>query len=175
MNWVDLCILAVVLVSTVAAMGRGIVVELLSLAGLVLGVVVAARYYSQLSVHLTMLHVPALQNMAAFLLIVMLCLLVMTWLGHILHRMAKYAGMGWLDGLLGAAFGLLRGVIAVTVAMMALAAFWPLNHLTQESRLAPYFMDAVTVTAKLTPPALHDKIDNGLWTIRQMANYKGWQ
>jgi len=176
MNWLDWVILAIVLVSTAAALGRGIVVELLSLLGMVMGLVLAGKYYTEVSPHLLIwLKVPALADMAAFLLIVVVTLLLMTWLGHALHDVAKYSGMGWLDSLLGAVFGLVRGLLAVAVALMALAAFWPLTSWTSHSTLAPYFMDATSKLAMITPPGLHDKIDNGIWTLKQLSNHHGWR
>jgi membrane protein required for colicin V production len=176
LNWLDWGIVIVIVVSTIAALGRGIVVEVLSLLGLIAGIVLAGRYYGQLAAHLVrLLHSVRMSEMAAFLLIVVVTLLVATWFGHLVHRAAKYTGMGWLDSLLGAVFGLVRGAAAVMVALIAVAAFMPNTTWTAQSQLAPYFLMAGRQVAKLTPVGLQERVDHGIWTLKQLSVVKQWK
>jgi len=175
MNDLDMTIVFIIAISTVAAVGRGIVIELLSLTGLVMGLILAGKYYSEAAEKLMVwLHIQALADMAGFLVIVVGTLLFATWLGHYLHRLAKYSGLGWLDSLLGAVFGFVRGAVAVTAAMMALAAFMPQNTWTTHSHLAPYFFEAAGKASVIVPPPLAYKIDSGIWTLRQLMAVRLW-
>ena len=56
--------------------------------------------------------------------------------------MARTAGLGGLDSLLGAIFGVIRGCFLVVVAIIAIAAFMPQKTWLNGSKLAPYFLSA---------------------------------
>jgi membrane protein required for colicin V production len=175
MNWLDWVILGIIILSTVAALGRGIFVEFCSLAGLAGGIVLACHYYDKIAAYfLTFVHAAALVNMAAFLLIVVVTLMLATWLGHVLHNLAKYTGMGWVDAFLGAVFGFVRGVLAVTAAMMALAAFTPTTTWTAHSRLATYFLSSADRVAVVAPADLKLQIEHGVWTLKHLSTLRLW-
>jgi len=76
----------------------------------------------------------------------------------VLAKLLKWAGLGWLDRVLGGAFGLLRGVligIGLVLALLAFAAKPPPPSVV-ESRLAPYMIDAARVLAVIAPRELRD-------------------
>ena len=86
--------------------------------------------------------------------------------GRILNRTAHTIGLGWLDRLVGAAFGFLKGCIVVTLGVMALAAFYPQSGWLDHSRLAPYFLSAAHTTTAVTPAELGERIREGVKIIR---------
>ena len=63
--------------------------------------------------------------MVAFLLIALGVMLVIGLIGRAISKVARTAGLGGLDSLLGAIFGVIRGCFLVVVAIIAIAAFVP--------------------------------------------------
>jgi membrane protein required for colicin V production len=166
----DWAVVAVVLFSTLAAVMRGIFRELLSLGGLVFGVLLASWNYKTLAVPLRRLvHYPGVAETIAFLLIAIGIMLVAGFAGHLLHKTARVAGLGWADSLLGGLFGFLRGCLIVTAGMMAVAAFLPHSTWVKQSKLAPYFLDAAHGMSTVVPMELRNRIRDGAMEIRHQA------
>jgi membrane protein required for colicin V production len=81
----------------------------------------------------------------------------------------REAGLRWVDRLLGGAFGLLRGVIIATVAIMALTAFVPESPELAGSELAAYFQVAGRGASWLTPSVVRQRFHEGVDKLRQGA------
>jgi membrane protein required for colicin V production len=154
LNDLDLALLAIVFVSILFGVIRGLVREVLSLAFLVLGLVLAFLFYPQAGALLrNLVHPPALAVVVGFFVILALVLIVgalFTWLiRHLLVRGPLRA----LDRVLGGLFGLLRGclvgavlVFAMLVAQRNLPHGGPLPQaptLVRESALAPHLLAAL--------------------------------
>jgi membrane protein required for colicin V production len=112
----DYAVLAVVGLSVLLSVLRGFVREILALAGWVAACFVAKIYTLQLA-QLLPLAIPSepLRLLAAFLMLFLATLLVCTLLAIALSHVFKKMDLGWLDRCLGGAFGLIRGVIIVTI------------------------------------------------------------
>jgi len=71
-----------------------------------------------------------------------------------------------VDRLLGAAFGLVRGLVIVTVVLMALAAFDPGARALRDSQFAGYFLVAGRGASWLGPAEIRRKFRAGLDVLR---------
>jgi membrane protein required for colicin V production len=77
--------------------------------------------------------------------------------------MMRAVGLSWLDRLLGAAFGLARGVILCVAVITALVAFAPGKDAKTppdsvvDSRIAPYVIDAARAATMAAPKELRDE------------------
>jgi len=160
---VDVAILAILIFSTLAAIRQGLVRELFALAGLVIGLLVASRQYPALAVPLShWIHSPGIADALAFLCIALGIMLVASLIGSALRDAVEFIGLSWADGILGAAFGLVRGCLLVMVALLALAAFRPGAPWLQGSRLVPYFLPGVGFLSAQAPAALKEKVLLGI-------------
>lgn len=161
----DWAILAVLLFSTITALVRGLVLEIFSFAGLIVGAFVAGWYYDSLSPLL--MHVGLSKDVAdaiAFLLIAFGVAILVSLIGKVLRRVVRGVGLGWVDRLLGAAFGFLRGAVVVLIAVMATTAFFPHSTWTQDSKLLPYVLLVSHPVEQWFPATLRDKLMVGrLW------------
>lgn len=112
----DYAVLAIIGLSVLLSMLRGFVREILALAGWVAACFVAKTYMLQLA-QLLPPSIPSepLRLLAAFLILFLATLLVCTLLAIALSHVFKKMDLGWLDRCLGGAFGLVRGVIIVTI------------------------------------------------------------
>jgi membrane protein required for colicin V production len=87
--------------------------------------------------------------------------------GRIIRWSVKSVGLGWLDRLAGAAFGLVKGCALVTIAVMVIAAFWPSATWFRQSRFAPEFLSMAHAAAVVAPAELGDRIRSGVIVLRK--------
>ncbi len=167
MNLADLLIVIVLAISVVSAFVKGFFVEVFSLVGLMLGLLFAAANYGSLAQWILRL-VPNHQvaDLIAFLVIALLVMLLAGLVGRALRGLVRTVGLGILDRLLGAAFGLIKGCVVVTLVLMGIVAFLPRQDWLEQSQLAPVFLSAVHGGSHVVPFALGEKIREGLQAIR---------
>ena len=174
MSAADWIIVAVLAGSTAIAFAKGFFVEIFSLAGIVVGLMAAAAEYGKLAPALSrwlgwtgLLRETEVANLLAFLLIVFGVMLGAGLVGRILRGAARKVGLGWMDRLLGALFGLLKGCAAVTLVLLAIAAFLPGTACLQNSRLAPVFLMAAQGGSHLTPAEFGQRVRQGVDRLRE--------
>jgi membrane protein required for colicin V production len=164
----DWVIVAILLLCILQATRRGIFVEAFSLAGIIVGIGVASWNYTRLLPWLHQwLRSPAAAAAAAFLAIAFAVMLAAGIIGRLIRWSMRTIGLGWADRLLGAAFGLLKGAVLVTLGVMVLVAFWPGSNVLQGSRLGPYFVAAARETTVGSPSGLREKVRYGAMLVRQ--------
>ena len=119
MTWLDVAILAIVALSAIFGIVRGFVREVLSLLVWVASFWVAFRYSHESAVYLEdyIRHEDA-RLVAAFVVLFFAVLLAGMLISAGIVRLARSSGIGGPDRTLGAAFGLLRGVLVVTLLAM---------------------------------------------------------
>jgi len=175
-SWFDLLIVAVLAISTVSAFVRGFFLEVFSLAGLFVGLIVASEEYGPVASWLqrwagrwTSSTAAARQDMtelAAFLLLSLGVMLLATLVGRLLRGAVRQVGLGFLDRILGAGLGFIKGCVVITLVVMAITAFLPQADFVKRSRLAPLFVDAAHQASHITPVELGDKIRRGAGMLR---------
>jgi membrane protein required for colicin V production len=168
LNWLDWIFVIIVAVSVLAAAWRGFVHELISLASVVAGVVVAALGYRQAAVwfeDLTKSNEVALA--AGFLALFLGTLLVGALLIYAARKLIKTAGIQWFDRFLGGVFGLVRGVVVNSVLLMVLVAFAIKPEVVQHSALSPYVAMGARVLATAMPAGLKAQFRAGFEKFHQ--------
>jgi len=112
----DYAVLVIIGLSIILSVMRGLVAEVLSIAGWVAAFFVAKTYTSEM-LPMMPLDIPteSLRVLAAFLVLFLATLLVATLLAIALSAILKKIGLGWLNRLLGALFGIVRGLLIVCI------------------------------------------------------------
>jgi len=168
MALVDWLIVVVLLVSVLSAAKNGIFLEVFSLAGILIGLVVASWNYQRLLPWLThWIHSLAAAEAVSFLLIALGIMLLAAILGRVVRWSVHSIGLGWLDRLLGAGFGFLKGFVLVTVGVLVIAAFFPRASWFRTSRLAPCFLSAAHEVSVAAPQGLEQRIRRGVDELRK--------
>jgi membrane protein required for colicin V production len=168
MTIADWMICAVVLINVVAAAMQGFFAEALSMAGLVVGYIVAAWKYRSLAEWFeSFLKNPWLAEILGFLIIFFAILLLFGIAARIARWIMKEAGLSGFDRFLGAVLGLLKGGMMVAVILMGMTAFQPTSKLLQNSQLAPYFLVVGRAAIWLAPSELRARFYQGLDLIHQ--------
>jgi membrane protein required for colicin V production len=161
-NAFDWFLVIVLVISTVAAFMRGIIRSLLSLAGIVLGILIASWNYLAFAVwlHRWILNF-TLAQVVAYVTILVVVSILATMLASVLSKTASAIGLGFLDRLFGAVFGVFRGFLIGVAIMMAMAAFLPDSDLVKESQLSPYFLQGAHAVSFVVPERFEQEIAQG--------------
>jgi len=167
MALIDWLIAAIVVLSVIGAAKNGNFIEAFSLAGVVLGLLIASwNFQRPMPWIMQVVHTPAIAEAIAFLAIAVGIMIAAGLIGRALRWSVKSIGLGWLDRLVGALFGFLKGCVLVTVGVIAIAAFFPHRGWLERSQLAPYFLTAAHTSAAVTPTQLGERIRDGIKIIR---------
>lgn len=168
MNGLDWIIIAALVFSVLTAAAQGFFFELFSLAGTILGYLLAAWEYKRVAPWF----LPYVKNewvadATAFLVIFLAIAILAGIIGRIARWAMKEVGLRWFDRLLGAAFGLLRGALVVSVLVLALAAFGPGSKMLAESQFGGYFLVVGHAVSWVAPYELRDGFRQGVKAIRE--------
>ncbi len=154
MNWFDFVLILIFAVSVVSGMVKGFAKLVVGLAATILGLLLALWFYGTAgSFLLPYVSHRGVANFVGFLAIFCSVMILGAILGKLLSVMLKWAGLSWLDRLLGAVFGALRALVLAIALVLALLAFTPKpppQSLVQ-SRLAPYVIEAAHICSYLAP------------------------
>ena len=115
----DYIVLLIIGLSVLLSILRGGLRELLSLAGWVVAFYVG-RTYTSLLIPLLPTGIPSesLKVLAAFLILFLATLLVMSLISITFSQLLKKIGLGWFNRFLGGLFGLVRGLIIVGILVL---------------------------------------------------------
>jgi len=168
MTLADWFICALVLVNIITAAMQGFFSEALTIAGLVVGYIVAAWKYRSIAEWLeSFLKNVWLAEVLGFLVIFFAIVILFGLAARIARWVMKESGLSGLDRFLGAVLGLLKGGLMVAVILMGMTAFAPTSKLLQNSQLAPYFLVVGHALMWVAPAELRDRFDQGLKLIHQ--------
>ena len=132
MDAVDWILLAVLGVSMLLGMWRGLVREVISLAGWVAGFWIAQEWAPQAGTWLPLQGASeVLRYLAGFVTVFLVVLITSVVLGWVVSKLVSAVGLGVVDRLLGGVFGGLRGVmllltlaVVVSLTPMHTAPWW---------------------------------------------------
>jgi len=158
-NILDLLFILILFFSFFFGLFRGLVRELFSLIFLIAALVVAFFYYQEAGLLLNgWIGSRDLANFAGFLLVLVLVAAAGSLITHLVGRYLLVGPLKAMDRLLGAAFGLLRGVLLAGLVIYSFLVF-PLNQeLLNDSQLAPHLVRVLVVGMQVLPPSLRNKL-----------------
>ena len=160
MTWLDYAVLGVLAISIVWGLWRGLVREVISLAGWVIAFLAANLFAGPLAAALPE-SIPReeLRVLIAFAAIFVVTLTVTTLAAVLLSKMLKAVGLGGLDRTLGGLFGLARGaLIALAFALLAGLTSFPQQPLWKQSATGPFLGRAAIALKPWLPPAFADRL-----------------
>jgi membrane protein required for colicin V production len=173
-TWLDFLCIGIILTSMAFAILKGFMREIISLIALIAGFVLAVLYYSALGRQLAPLcRTDAVADLIGFMIIFLGFILIGAITAFLVNRLIKSSSMEWIDRLLGALFGLIRGWIIASILVLALVAF-PINeNLLARSFLAPYFIFGARAAVLVVPQDMKSKFYEQYKKVLQAWNKKG--
>lgn len=140
MNALDIVIGVVLIYCLVRGIFRGLIEEVSSVVGVLGGFYGAFTYYPDAARLLgRWIANTAYASILGFLIIFTLVIVLVGILGIIIKYLMNIASLGWSDRILGSLIGAAKGVLIVSVLLVALTAFLPKGTpVLQKSLLAPH-------------------------------------
>jgi membrane protein required for colicin V production len=156
MSGVDWTIAAIVGVSVLLGLVRGVTRELISLAGWILGSVLAYLYAKPVGAMLPFeLPIEGMNTALAAVLILLACLITAALAGALLRALLAAVKLSFADRVLGGAFGLLRALLIVGgLVLLGVATEAPKLDWWQESKLLPWVQACVRFASPVLPESL---------------------
>ena len=168
MTWIDWAIVIVLALSVLGGLQQGFFRSVCSLGGLVLGLVLAAWNYARVAALLKpLVRIEPVADTIGFLLIALVVMGLAGLVGSALAKALHRIGLGCLDRLAGAAFGLFQGALLVTLCILVAVAFFPKAHWLTEGRLPKQFFGACHLSTHMSPAELARRVREGLRTLEE--------
>lgn len=150
LDWI--CV-AILLTSLLVGAWRGLVVEVLSLASWVAAFFLAQLLAPDVAAKLPMAGAAEpVRYAAGFVLVFVATLVAGALVGFVVSKLLSAVGLGALNRLLGAAFGVLRGVVLILAATVVVKMTpWSTSTSWQESVGARWASEALVVLKPMLP------------------------
>lgn len=162
MNYIDLAVVVLVAWFTFSAFSAGIIREVVTIAGVALGIVLAGLFYQDLAgdVKLVVDRENA-SNIIAFLIIFGACFLAGQLAGMLLRQTASLLMLGTFDHLLGAAVGFVKGMTIVEIGLILFVTFpaFGLKDPIRDSLFGPMFLDGIPILLRILPVEFRNAVD----------------
>ena len=138
---IDYIIIGIIVFSIIVSLLRGFVREVMSLASWIVAFFIASHFYVYLAGLLTSIESLYIRNGVAIAILFIASLIVGAIVNYVLGQLVDRTGLSGTDRVLGACFGLLRGVLIVAAILFFLDTFTASNQTDwwKESKLIPHF------------------------------------
>ncbi|HXM46028.1 MAG TPA: CvpA family protein [Bryobacteraceae bacterium] len=154
MNWIDITLAVMLIVSVVSGLKLGFVRTAIGLLSSILALVFGLHYYRAVAVTLRpYISQTLVADLAGFLIVFVGITILGEVVTGILARFVHSTDLVWLDRALGGAFGVVRGFLFGAIAIWLIMALMPVppKLVLSESRLAPCVMDVARRVADASP------------------------
>jgi len=159
-NWADYVIIAALGLSVLMGLWRGFIGEVLALAVWIVAVWVAWTIGPQLAASLTAVSLPSARIVLGYALCFIAVLIAGAIVGFFLRKLVAGSGLSGTDRLLGAIFGLARGLALVTLVVLLLGFTpFPRDPWWHESRVLPSFQQAAQWASAHMPAEVTKYLD----------------
>ncbi len=150
MNWLDIILIVVLALFILSGLIQGLIRTALALAGLIVGILLAGRYYVAFGNWLPIANTN-IANIVAFAIIFIAVMVAAVLLAFFLRRIISLVMLGWADKLLGALFGLVLGALFCGAALTLLTRFLNIEATVSGSWIATMLLDRFPVVLALLP------------------------
>jgi membrane protein required for colicin V production len=151
MNWLDIAVLVILIVSVIAGLKVGIIKALLTVIGGIVGVVLAGRFSASLGEKMGFISNEGVAKVIAFIIIFIIVLLIAALAASFLKKIAETILLGWINRLGGAILGLVLGAIFCGALLAMWVKFQGISNAVLDSALAGFLLDKFPVVISFLP------------------------
>lgn len=160
MNYLDIIIVVMLLASAINGFSKGFIIELASLAALVIGIYVAV-FFSDVTADFLVTYFnfsTKYLSIISFALTFILVLIAVVFIGRIVEKFVDLLMLGFLNKIAGLVFGILKGILIISILIFVINYFengraWLGNGAAKGSMLYEYVEPiAPTIYKKLHLP-----------------------
>ncbi len=159
MNWLDYCLIFIMVANLISSVAKGFSREVISLTATVAGLFCALWFYGSAGAFLIpYVSSKGVANFCGFLIVFFGIILLGAVAGKLLAKLLKWSGLSIVDRLLGGAFGLVKGTAIAVAMILVISAFLPGTPpaAVAESSIAPYVMDVAHAVSRIAPYELKE-------------------
>ena len=169
MNALDIGICIIAGFCLVRGLFRGIIKEVTSIVGVLVGFYGAYTYYPLIAKWLSQLIAnKSYLNIISFFVVFTVVFFVIGFLGVILKHIFKSASLGWIDRVLGGTFAMVKALLIVSVLLIALTAFLPKNApVMMNSRIAPHVSATSEKMVAAVPLEMKEEFRNNIKALKE--------
>lgn len=160
MNWADYVIVAALGLSVLMGVWRGFVGEVLALAVWAVAIWVAWHFGPQVATAFTAIELPSARILLGYALCFVAVLIAGAIVGFLMRKLVAGSGLSGTDRLLGAVFGLARGLVLVILVVLLLGFTpFPRDPWWHGSLLLPNFQQAAQQVSAHLPAEVVPYLD----------------
>jgi membrane protein required for colicin V production len=173
MNWLDFVFVLILVATLVMGIVRGLVRQVIGLAAVILGLVLASLYYTGIAeIFQSFFRDRLVSNFLGFLVIFFAVLAAGALLGFFISKAMK-GHLAFVNRFFGGLFGFLKAILICGIIAFALAAFNIGRPAVETSRLAPICMGVTRAAVNLIPQELRIKFNQSYQEIRKSGGKDG--
>jgi membrane protein required for colicin V production len=173
MNWLDIVLVVILAVTAIIGVFKGFAKQVIGLAAVVAGLVLASLYYDQTAgLFETFIKNRLLSDFLGFLLLFVIVLVAGALLGHLVTKAMK-GPLAFANRLFGGVFGFLKAVLICGVLVFALVSFEIAKPALETSVLAPACLGVTRAVVNLIPQELRAKFNASYKEIRESGGKHG--
>ncbi len=150
MYWIDIVIGVIVVSLIIHGIATGLIRGVFDIAGLVFGYVIAVSYSSFVR----------MPQIIAFLLIFIVTMILFSIAGRLVSKMIHVTPLGFVDRILGAAFGFIKGLMICFVFLLTVMYIRRDSRVLSGSQFAPPIVNIGLTASSVLPRPLHEWIQN---------------
>jgi membrane protein required for colicin V production len=159
MNLLDIIFVVVLGYTAIRGLFRGLILEVASLGGVVLGIYLAVNHHEEIGEPLSrVITNPDWVVLASYLLVFVATILLVSFAAGLLSAVVKKTVAAWLNYLGGLAFGVLKGGLICAVVFWLLVSVLPESEMAKNSRAAPYLMEYAAILEQYVPDSVRSMI-----------------
>jgi membrane protein required for colicin V production len=151
MNWLDVLIIAGLILALVTGLKAGLIKMLFLAVGVIVGVVLAGRYSEGLANAMSFIGDPTTAGILAFIIILVATVIVFLLVALIVEKLVHWVLMDWLDSVGGAIFGLLVGAIFIGGLLAMCYRYAGATDVIAGSALGRFLLNQFTIVLGLLP------------------------
>ena len=151
MNWLDIVIAIILVINLLVGLKAGLIKMVISLAGLVLAIFLAGRYYLSLAGRLTFISSDRAANVVAYVAILIGVMVVAAIVAWLLSKLASAIMLGWLNHLGGAILGVIMAGFFVGAILAIWAKYGGGGTTINNSFLGAFLVDKFPLVLALLP------------------------
>jgi membrane protein required for colicin V production len=166
MNSLDLAILIIMSVAITVSAFRGGIREIFSFGSVIIGFILASRYYKTATDSFGFLRVtshPEISYIITFIGIFLFTTVLISFIGGRISGIVKKSKLSMFDHVLGTAVGALKGLIICALVIYALMVFLPTeSNILKGSKALPYIAKITDLISPIGPKFFRDEFGKKL-------------
>jgi membrane protein required for colicin V production len=151
MNWLDIIIIVLIVVPGFIGLKAGIIKALFTVAGVIVGVVLAGRLSDSLAGALSFISDPGIARVVAFAIILVVVMIVASIAAKLVKWAISAVLLGWVNRLGGAILGVVLGMIFCGAVLTMWVNYLGISSVVEESALAGVLLNGFPIVLGLLP------------------------